>query len=254
MASTPFRFNFADRGSEVRPGGSEVSGAEREDPGSGSPTGPTEDTTDGSTGDASRTGAGEGRPVADAPIGPKRRKGPKPYPRTEDGRIIRPDGTIGPKSYAKADQGGKAGLAVGFIPNDRKALRENYKGIHEALAQLLMQPMLDITDEQAAQWSDSCANLFDRLEWNITGNGGRGNVYILAFMFALTTYRIEGEKVGLMIASSRARNVTPTAPATVAEATARGGARPPGRMDFSADIEQQVNANTSQGNGQYQFN
>lgn len=125
--------------------------------------------------------------------------------------------------------------------------------MHEALAQLLMQPMLDITEEQARMGADKTADLCDRLQWNITGTGKSGNIYILTFMWALTMYRIEAPKIAYMVASTRARNVTPTAPATATEARARGNGST-GQMDFSADIEAAVNQNSETSPGQFTYN
>lgn len=247
MASSPFRFSFANSRPEER--ASEP--AARTDGGSGSDTGSATEPDNGTSRDETRASDSQGRTFADAPIGPKRR-GRQPYPRDAEGRIIRPDGTTGPKTYTRS----KDRLGVdpnAFVPNDRDALRENYKGMHEALAQLLMQPMLDITDEQARLGADKTADLCDRLEWNITGNGKSGNIYILTFMWALTMYRIEAPKVAYMVASARARNVTPTAPASIAEARARGNGAT-GQMDFSADIEASVNQGTTNPPGQYQYN
>lgn len=253
MAGTPFRFNFANRGSEDGSSTVEDTGADGEVSGSGSPTGSTQEPTDRSTGGESRTSADQGRPVADAPIAPKRR-GRQPYPRTEDGRIIRPDGTIGPKSYAKTDKGEQAGLAVGFRPNNREALRQNIQGIHQAVSQFLMVPDFMLSDAEATQMTDATANLFDRMEWNITGsNDGSGNPYILGFIFAITVFRIEQPRVLMLARMRNARNVTPTAPSTATEAAARSTGQG-GGIDYSADLAAQVNSNTNAGNGQYVFN
>lgn len=101
--------------------------------------------------------------------------------------------------------------------------------------------------------SVATADLFDAMEWNITGGGGKPNVYIAAFMFAITFGSIELPRIQFMAASARARNVTPTAPASVAEARARANGAT-GQMDFSADIEASVNQGTDNSPGQYQFN
>lgn len=186
----------------------------------------------GSKGEADNSGSGN---IADAPV-QKKRRGRTPYPRDAQGNIIRPT----------QNQSGKDRLASvkGFVPNNREKLRANIQGIHQAVAGLTQQPIFLLTDTEANDMSTATADLFDQLEWNITGEGG-SNIYIAAFLFAVTVYRIEVPRAMAAGMMARARNISPTAPATPGEARA---ARPNGGIDFSADIENAVNAEANRMN------
>lgn len=200
------------------------------EPGSGGPSvggGEFKFSFDGSSGGA---GDSQGRVAADAPVEKRRGRGRQAYPRTPDGRIIRPDGSIGPKSATNTGRSKGVDLN-GFVPNDRVKLKSNIQSIHQAVATLTGVPIFLLTDQEGTALTDSFADVMDHCEWNITG-GGPANIYIKCFVLGVTMFGIYKPRLDAISQAQAAANARPVAPPTPGEATPRGN----GRMDFSADV------------------
>lgn len=250
MADTDFKFSFATNGSKDGTSGVKEEGRTGSNTGNGS----TEGTSSFSfarpgNGEDKSSGSASGA-YADAPIG-KKRRGRQPYPRDAEGRIIRPDGSIGPKA-STANKGDAPRLDT--VRNNREKLRTSIEGMHRLAATLTRTEDFLLSDVEANVMTEATADLFDELGWDVTTNGKR-NVYLLAFICAATIYNIDGPKLQHFVASTRARNVTPLAPSTATEASNRGSARA-GMMDFSEDIANTVNTGESvnAGNGSIRYN
>lgn len=209
--------------------GGDASGGE---PGGGSAAGATFNFADSFTGSSDEAGAGaardEGPSVADAPVG-KKRRGRQPYPRDADGNIIRPEGS----ASSASNKGGKDGVAVKKVRNDRTAMKMQVQTFFTLAAQFTRMSHWLLSDQEASMEAEATCNLADSMGWNLSvGDSPIG----AAVIFAVTTFSIVKPRIDQTVRIANAVNVTPTRPATAGEARAQAEARQGGQFDFSADL------------------
>lgn len=156
----------------------------------------------------------------------KRRRGRQPYPRDEEGRIIRPDGTKGPKTYPKNN---KENVAVEFQLNDRKYVRDNIESIFAMWAMFAKQPPLALSPQEAELETTNLCNLLDHLHINFTkATGGAGyGVALVMSTFLIMKPRID------YLRTQRSNRVA-SAAAEPQEAAFSMGMKP---MDFTSDVQ-----------------
>lgn len=158
----------------------------------------------------------------------KRRRGRQPYPRDENGNIIRPDGSIGaaPKSQKQPR------LDVNeFTKNDRASIASQIQGIHAAVATLTRQPVFLLKDQEGKQLSSALCDVLDYHKINLSEVGGAGALYLA---LGLTVFGIYKPRMDYIRTGGQQ-----TVEATASEPTSKGEAsmRQTGKMDFTADVD-----------------
>lgn len=168
-----------------------------------------------------------------AASGPKKR-GRKPLPRDAAGNIIRAPGTANAAGNPR-DASNKAGLGVGFKPNDRPKIRQQIQGMHAAAAMLTKQPVFMLHDTEAVALTDALCDVCDYHEMNLSDAGGPYGLYIA---LAITAFGIYKPRFDIIASGGKIVGVaTAAAPTSEGEATQQrqnGG----GMMDFSSDTTQ----------------
>ena len=125
-------------------------------------------------------------------------------------------------------------------------MQRDISGLFQFAAQFTRQEHWLLSDREAKMEAERACDLADSLNWNLSA---KNSPIACAVMLALSTYSIVKPRLDITVAMANAINVSPSAPATPGEARSNGS-RPAGGIDFSADIEAQVN----QGNGEYNVN
>lgn len=198
---------------------------------SGQPTsGSTGSEASGNDGTASN---GARDPNTVAASGPKKR-GRKPLPRDASGNIIRAPGTADAAGNPR-DASNKAGLGLGFKPNDRPKIRQQIQGMHAAAAMLTKQPVFMLADVEAVALTDALCDVCDYHEMNLSDAGGPYGLYIA---LAITAFGIYKPRFDIIASGGKIVGVNnAAAPTSEGEATQQrqnGG----GMMDFSHDTTQ----------------
>lgn len=159
-------------------------------------------------------------------------RGRPKLPRDEFGNIIRDAAGTGTGTGPAAQKGkSKAGMAVGFTPNDRTQVFQQIHGLHGAAALLTKQPVMMLSPDEAQALTKALCDVLDSHEINLTQAGGRGGLYVA---LALTVYSIYAPRLKAIKQNASMRNVSPPKATSVSEATTE--VTPNGfAMDFTAD-------------------
>lgn len=222
--------NFTEGGANgATSGTSDTAGSRSGDSG---PKGTTFNFADSFTGSGSKAssenGSNAGGAYAEAPIG-KKRRGRQPYPRDENGNIIRPAGS--------SDKGNKVGLGVKTVRNDRASMKGQIDTFFKLAAQFTRMPHWMLSDQEASLEANATCDLADAMGWDLSVTGSPIGA---AVIFVVTTVSIVKPRIDETIRIANAVNITPSSPATAGEARGNGISKA-GAMDFSADIDAAVN-------------
>lgn len=202
--------------------GNEGSGAAGVGPGSTSGAGTGEG---GNSGAKSGDSGGEGIAPNLTATGTVRKRRPgggrKPFPRDENGNIIRDAG-------AATNKSGKEGLAV---KNDRAKVKTNIAGLHAMAAVLTRQPILNLNDKEADALTNSLCDVADYHGFNLITAGGAFGLYA---SLATCTYMIYVPRIVAIKNGNQSISGNSNAPPKPSEARERamGGMN---KMDFSGD-------------------
>lgn len=157
------------------------------------------------------------------------KRGRPALPRDAEGNIIR-DGSEGTQRGTETGPKKPKGVALGFRPNNREAIRGSIQGMHAMAATLLSQPVLLLSDANASNLSERLADVLDYHKINITGDNGPWGLYIALAMCGYGIYKPMLDTVakggGMELTATRA---TMAATPGDAKSVNIGG------MDFSAD-------------------
>jgi hypothetical protein len=156
----------------------------------------------------------------------KRRKGRQPYPRDENGNIIRPTEGTGPGEGTGSKTSAK--VSVKFNPNNRDALRGSIQGMHAMAATLTSQPVFLLSDAKASELTDRLCDVLDYHKINITGDGGPWGLYLA---LALCGYGIYSPMLNSLATGGKQHIEGSTVAATPGDAKNANGRA----MDFGAD-------------------
>lgn len=183
---------------------------------------------------------------------PKKR-GRKAYPRDAAGNIIRPTGNA--SSDAASDPSERAGKpraqnqnkgvdlnAKAFVPNDRRKVRAQIQGMHQAIAMLVKAPIFLLNDFEADALTTSLCDVLDYHKVNLTDVTGAGGLYVALGLTVFSIYKPRMDMLAKGYTGLEIKQEKPAAPATPFEANikpAKGG------MDFSQDLDPGALADTA---------